>query len=79
VTGVYEGGLKIWECSFDLELGCGAGLPAIVAGLLGAVQTDFQVGNIKNIDPVLNKNPMTTLHVHCTFYYVTKNTLLSVL
>jgi predicted nicotinamide N-methyase len=64
VTGVYEGGLKIWECSFDLasfvysdidvqnskvlELGCGAGLPAIVAGLLGAVQTDFQVENIKN-------------------------------
>ena len=59
VTGVYEGGLKIWECSIDLaafvasgvdfqnlnvlELGCGAGLPAIVAGQLGATKTDFQV------------------------------------
>ena len=46
IPGVYEGGLKVWECAFDLvvylansdihfsgksviELGCGAGLPAI--------------------------------------------------
>ena len=59
MTGVYEGGLKIWECSIDLasfvasgidvkslnvlELGCGAGLPGIVAGQLGATRTDFQV------------------------------------
>jgi predicted nicotinamide N-methyase len=26
-----------------LELGCGAGIPGIVAGLLGAKQVDFQV------------------------------------
>ena len=63
VTGVYEGGLKIWECSIDLatfltssidfdvvgkkakvlELGCGAGIPGIVAKHLGAEQVDFQV------------------------------------
>ena len=59
VAGVYEGGLKIWECSLDLatfvatnvnvekcnviELGCGAALPAIVAALRGAARTDFQV------------------------------------
>ena len=56
---MYEGGLKIWECSIDLasfvasdvnvkncnviELGCGAGLPGIVAALNGASRTDFQV------------------------------------
>ena len=56
---MYEGGLKIWECSLDLatfvatnvnvekcnviELGCGAALPAIVAALRGAARTDFQV------------------------------------
>lgn len=48
VTGLYEGGLKVWECSLDLanylietrinfknkvvfEIGCGVGLPGIVA------------------------------------------------
>ncbi|XP_066942892.1 histidine protein methyltransferase 1 homolog isoform X1 [Macrobrachium rosenbergii] len=53
VPAVYEGGLKIWECTWDLleymesscndlkgcrvlELGCGAGLPAIYAMLHGA-------------------------------------------
>jgi len=59
VTGIYEGGLKIWECSIDLatyiaskidvkdlcvlELGCGAGLPGIVAGVQGAREVHFQV------------------------------------
>ena len=48
---VYEGGLKIWECSYDLaehlgglnlseksvlELGCGGALPSIVAAKKGA-------------------------------------------
>uniref|UniRef100_A0A915PEY3 protein-histidine N-methyltransferase n=1 Tax=Meloidogyne floridensis TaxID=298350 RepID=A0A915PEY3_9BILA len=54
---VYEGGLKIWECSLDLsyfidsmsfegfnvlELGCGAGLPSIVAALNGASSLTLQ-------------------------------------
>jgi hypothetical protein len=58
-TGIYEGGLKIWECAIDLashvasnvnvkdlhilELGCGAGLPGIVAGVKGASEIHFQV------------------------------------
>ena len=63
IPGVYEGGLKIWECAFDLvrylarpasetgiwlrgsrvlELGCGAGLPAISALLQGAESVCFQ-------------------------------------
>lgn len=58
VPGVYEGGMKVWECSIDLagyvdnrlsidsdtrvlELGCGAGLPGLVACLKGA-SVDFQ-------------------------------------
>ncbi|KAK7070655.1 Histidine protein methyltransferase 1, partial [Halocaridina rubra] len=53
VPAIYEGGLKIWECTWDLlqflassdikfkgfrvlELGCGAGLPAIYTMLHGA-------------------------------------------
>ncbi len=48
ISGVYEGGLKVWDCSLDLvqmvadepqgikgkkvlELGCGQGLPGIMA------------------------------------------------
>ena len=46
ISGVYEGGLKVWECTFDMvdylqqidmsgksviELGCGQGLPGILA------------------------------------------------
>uniref|UniRef100_A0A1I8BJI9 protein-histidine N-methyltransferase n=1 Tax=Meloidogyne hapla TaxID=6305 RepID=A0A1I8BJI9_MELHA len=56
-TGIYEGGLKVWECSLDLsnfidsisfegfnvlELGCGAGLPSIVAALNGASSLTLQ-------------------------------------
>lgn len=58
VPSVYEGGMKVWECSIDLaeyvenqlsidsdtrvlELGCGAGLPGLVACLKGA-SVDFQ-------------------------------------
>nr|CAD2136307.1 unnamed protein product [Meloidogyne enterolobii] len=64
---VYEGGLKIWECSLDLsyfidsmsfegfnvlELGCGAGLPSIVAALNGAASLTLQDFN----DYVLEAN-----------------------
>ncbi|XP_035827781.1 histidine protein methyltransferase 1 homolog isoform X2 [Aplysia californica] len=63
VSGSYEGGLKIWECAFDLteflstklqglslgikdksvlELGCGAGLPALFCLKSGAKQVHFQ-------------------------------------
>uniref|UniRef100_A0A914MA04 protein-histidine N-methyltransferase n=1 Tax=Meloidogyne incognita TaxID=6306 RepID=A0A914MA04_MELIC len=64
---VYEGGLKIWECSLDLcyfidsmsfegfnvlELGCGAGLPSILAALNGASSLTLQDFN----DYVLEAN-----------------------
>lgn len=56
-TGIYEGGLKLWECAIDLvrylkatnftipsvvmELGCGHGLPGIFTLQQGATQTIF--------------------------------------
>ena len=69
IPGVYEGGLKIWECAFDLveylakseiqfsgrhilELGCGAGLPAIFALMTGAKNVHFQDYNPEVIDYV---------------------------
>ena len=59
VSGIYEGGLKIWECAFDLteymaesrfhfqglrvlELGCGVGLPGLLALVSGAACVHFQ-------------------------------------
>ncbi|KAH7668134.1 Nicotinamide N-methyltransferase-like, partial [Aphelenchoides avenae] len=61
VSGVYEGGLKLWECAVDLcnyieenagtlnlsgkrvlELGCGAGLPSILAVQHGATHATLQ-------------------------------------
>ena len=67
IPGVYEGGLKVWECAFDLveylakseiqfsskrvlELGCGAGLPAIFALMKGAGNVHFQDYNPQVID-----------------------------
>ncbi|XP_078681673.1 histidine protein methyltransferase 1 homolog [Branchiostoma floridae x Branchiostoma belcheri] len=58
VPNVYEGGMKIWECSVDLveylseialswtglkvlEVGCGAGLPGILALTKGAEKVHF--------------------------------------
>jgi len=58
VSGVYEGGLKVWECSLDLvdfiaqnandfkgktvlELGCGQGLPGVMAMRAGAANVAF--------------------------------------
>ena len=57
IRGVYEGGLKVWECALDLthyvselemkgavvmEIGCGAGLPGIMAARKGAKCVIFQ-------------------------------------
>ena len=59
VSGVYEGGLKVWDAAFDLvdfvaanadifkgkrvlELGCGQGLPGVMAMKVGASHTIFQ-------------------------------------
>ena len=68
---VYEGGLKIWECTWDLidylasleidfqqknvlELGCGAGLPAIYLGLRGAkITLQDYVSNVLQITLIL--------------------------
>ena len=53
ISGVSEGGLKVWECTFDMvdylqnqeftgksviELGCGQGLPGILAAKRGATK-----------------------------------------
>jgi predicted nicotinamide N-methyase len=70
IPGIYEGGLKIWECSIDLahflctfdipfspkhilELGCGHGIPTIIAmKLFSAVETvvlsDFNAEVLKH-------------------------------
>ena len=97
IPGVYEGGLKIWECAFDLveylatseiqfsgksvlELGCGAGLPAIYALMKGAREVHFhdynpEVINYVTIPSVLfnmkllkshHSDPMTL--PQCKFY-----------
>lgn len=65
VPGIYEGGLKIWECAVDLarhmekenvdgkcvlELGCGAALPGLVCVRKGAHIVDFQDYNFEVID-----------------------------
>jgi len=65
VAGVYEGGMKLWECSLDLvqfldaprwrsriqgarvlELGCGHGLPGLLALHHGAAAVHMQVGGV---------------------------------
>ncbi|XP_060682502.1 histidine protein methyltransferase 1 homolog [Hemiscyllium ocellatum] len=71
VPGVYEGGLKIWQCTFDLiehlsgvelegrrvlDLGCGAGLLGIVALRRGAAEVHFQDYNGSVIEGVTLPN-----------------------
>ncbi|GCB63371.1 hypothetical protein scyTo_0009653 [Scyliorhinus torazame] len=72
VPGVYEGGLKIWECTFDLaaylsatvplagrrvlDLGCGAGLLGILALRRGAAEVHFQDYNAAVIEGVTLPN-----------------------
>lgn len=58
ISGLYEGGLKLWDCSIDLvhlinqqpdifrgkiviELGCGQGLPGVMAMIQGAQEVCF--------------------------------------
>ncbi|GJQ14782.1 hypothetical protein GpartN1_g6573.t1 [Galdieria partita] len=71
ISGVYEGGFKLWEGAIDLvefldsngllgfeqglELGCGHGLPGIYA-LQEGVQMDFQDFNLPVITQVLFPN-----------------------
>lgn len=69
IPGLYEGGLKVWECAFDLveylaeagiqfsgmrvlELGSGAGLPAIFTLIRGAKEVHFQDYNAEVINHV---------------------------
>ncbi|XP_078401025.1 histidine protein methyltransferase 1 homolog [Cetorhinus maximus] len=71
VPGVYEGGLKIWQCTFDLaghlsavelggrrvlDLGCGAGLLGIVALRKRAAEVHFQDYNGAVIEGVTLPN-----------------------
>lgn len=77
VSGVYEGGLKVWDCAFDLvdwvsankdlitgkrvlELGCGQGLPGVMALKAGAAKVIFQDFNVEVLDkatkPVIEMN-----------------------
>ena len=57
LPGIYEGGLKVWECTYDLldyvsqidfkgkrvlDLGCGVGLLGIYSLLMGAHEVHFQ-------------------------------------
>lgn len=81
IPGVYEGGLKVWECAFDLveylakseiqfsgkrvlELGCGAGLPAIFTLMKGAENVHFQDYNPQVIDYVTI--PSVLLNINLT-------------
>ncbi|XP_067890376.1 histidine protein methyltransferase 1 homolog [Heterodontus francisci] len=71
VPGVYEGGLKIWQCTFDLidylaavelggrrvlDLGCGAGLLGIIALRKQAGEVHFQDYNGAVIEGVTIPN-----------------------
>ena len=67
MSGVYEGGLKVWECSLDLvkfikelptlvkdkvvlEIGCGQGLPGVMALKCGASSVIFQDFNAEVLE-----------------------------
>uniref|UniRef100_A0A023GKN9 protein-histidine N-methyltransferase n=1 Tax=Amblyomma triste TaxID=251400 RepID=A0A023GKN9_AMBTT len=77
VPSVYEGGMKVWECSIDLaeymennlniddetkvlELGCGAGLPGLLACLKGA-SVDFQDYNKQVLELITIPNAFANI------------------
>lgn len=77
VPSVYEGGMKVWECSIDLaeyienhldideetkvlELGCGAGLPGLLACLNGA-SVDFQDYNKEVLELITIPNAFSNI------------------
>ena len=79
IAGVYEGGLKIWECAFDLtkyiaesgfqfqglrvlELGCGVGLPGLLALASGAACVHFQDYNCEVVKFVTIPNVLLNGH-----------------
>ena len=78
MSGVYEGGLKVWDCSFDLadfvaletasfagkrviELGCGQGLPGVMALKVGASHVVFQDFNAE----VLTNATKPVIELNC--------------
>ncbi|XP_037291990.2 histidine protein methyltransferase 1 homolog [Rhipicephalus microplus] len=88
IPSVYEGGMKVWECSIDLteyienhlsiddeskvlELGCGAGLPGLLACLKGAF-VDFQDYNKQVLELITIPNAFSNIGIRvkkrCHFY-----------
>lgn len=78
VPTVYEGGMKVWECSLDLaeyveshlritedntvlELGCGAGLPGLIACIRGAA-VHFQDYNRQVLELVTIPNAFDNIN-----------------
>lgn len=77
IAGVYEGGLKVWECGIDLmeylkenvsiegkrvlELGCGHGIPGIHCANEGAIEVVFQDYN----EEVLRSVTMPNFRRNC--------------
>lgn len=84
ISGKYEGGLKVWECSIDLilflqslesipspllELGCGHGLPGIICAKAGS-QVVLQDFNIEVIQHVTINNAIkNNVFESCRFVY----------
>lgn len=84
ISGKYEGGLKIWECSIDLinylktldsfpshviELGCGHGLPGLVCAKAGC-QVAFQDFNLEVIQHItINNAHNNQVFDRCRFFY----------
>eukprot|EP01135_Chromosphaera_perkinsii_P000300 Nk52_evm69s62 gene=Nk52_evmTU69s62 len=77
IPGVYEGGMKTWECSLDLvrfcashmdfkglrviELGCGSALPGIYAAMNSAKCVYFQDYNVEVIQNITIPNAQMNL------------------
>ena len=83
VSGSYEGGLKLWECSIDLlrylktlelgplrvlELGCGHGLPGIYCAQRGC-EVVFQDYNVEVLQCVTANNVIRNLGENKARYF----------